>query len=310
MRDLDLVDAALSASTGEGLPTHDPRLVRVARLRDERDHEAAADLAEEQLAAGVVDIRLVTPVLFAAFLDGGVARLGEIFSRLDRMLTEHGDRIGPRERWPEHVHRSLAALLGDIEGTLAYHQSKQDPRWLELAAGGEPLAAALSALDRLVEGRGEEGIERLDEPRSRLQRVLRDLKSQEVADGPDEPAAQAASAPPPSRPERGIPDPEGATVELRGSPELRVLLAKLRAFETLTRRGDHRKAALVAADVQDVIDDFDPRLFFPELFSSFGALLSEHVDSFAPYWEQRESLGWRMLDQYYRVDLSGFVGEE
>ena len=54
---------------------------------------------------------------------------------------------------------------------------------------------------------------------------------------------------------------------------------------------------------------FDPRKYFPELFASFSALLSSNVSAMAPYWDRRQSLEWKTLQQFYQVDLKKFVGE-
>ncbi len=87
------------------------------------------------------------------------------------------------------------------------------------------------------------------------------------------------------------------------------LLQKLKAFETLVARKKFQKAALVADDLTDLVSKFDPRSYFPDLFSDFGKNLAEHIEVLAENWDRRDSVAWKALEQYYRVDLQRFVDE-
>ena len=96
-------------------------------------------------------------------------------------------------------------------------------------------------------------------------------------------------------------------VEIVVSPAFLELLRKLQAFETLVAKQKFQRAALVADDVTGIVSNFDPRTYFPELFSQFGKDLAENIDVLATHWEARDSLSWKALEQYYRVDLARFV---
>ena len=99
----------------------------------------------------------------------------------------------------------------------------------------------------------------------------------------------------------------GQVVQLAVSPAFVDLVRKLEAFEALVERGKYQKAALVADDLTETISRFDPRTYFPELFASFGKSLAENIEVLGEHWEERESLGWKALEQFYRVDLKRFV---
>ena len=79
---------------------------------------------------------------------------------------------------------------------------------------------------------------------------------------------------------------DGRRVTLAVSHTFSELLQKLRAFEALVAKGRHEKAAVVAADVQQLISQFDPRMYFPELFSEFAALMSDNVNTISAHMEQ------------------------
>jgi predicted component of type VI protein secretion system len=81
----------------------------------------------------------------------------------------------------------------------------------------------------------------------------------------------------------------------------------MRAFATLTERGDVSRAAILADEITRAIENFDPRLYFPELFSEFSRLLSDHVDELEVAWQARETLAWKVRAQFSQVDLKRFV---
>ena len=70
----------------------------------------------------------------------------------------------------------------------------------------------------------------------------------------------------------------GNVVSLAVAPPFVDLVRKLEAFESLIAQGKYQKAALVADDLTDAIARFDPRVYFPEVFASFGKCLSENIE--------------------------------
>jgi hypothetical protein len=93
------------------------------------------------------------------------------------------------------------------------------------------------------------------------------------------------------------------------SPPMQLLLRRLAAFEKLTARGDLERAAIVAEDVRGTLESFDPRVYFPRLFSPYARAFANHVNDLAPYWDNLGSPSWRALDQLYRLDLDAFLAE-
>jgi hypothetical protein len=99
----------------------------------------------------------------------------------------------------------------------------------------------------------------------------------------------------------------GRVVQLSVSAAFVELLRKLEAFDALVAAGKYQKAALVADDLTDAISRFDPRVYFPDLFATFGKGLAENIEILGEHWGERESLGWKALEQFYRVDIKRFV---
>ena len=301
MRTLPYFETPLTTGTGEGLATHDPRLAHITRLAESDQIEQAAAAAAELSNEGILDIRLIVFEVYAVFTQEGVAQLPVLLDGLQRLLATSFERIGPAERRDVHCAKSMAWLFNRIEATLGYHRAKQDETWARWVATGDAIDASITVLEALIAPRQRHRA--LQEPGAKLRRLLREL-SRDAS-----PALEMVAADPPPTTPLPPPTRREHTFELEGSACLKELIDKLRAFETLTRHGDFPKAALVAADVQATIDNFDPREYFPRLFATFSALLAEHVDRIAPHWEQKDSVGWRTLEQFYRVDLDAFVGE-
>ena len=91
------------------------------------------------------------------------------------------------------------------------------------------------------------------------------------------------------------------------SEPLRQLRRKLAAFQKLVAADDHQRAAIVAADLLQTLDHFDPRLYLPFLFRKFFRILSVIGNDLTPHMEERTDLTYKALLQLYRVDLDYFV---
>jgi hypothetical protein len=103
---------------------------------------------------------------------------------------------------------------------------------------------------------------------------------------------------------------ESGQVVVRGSHEMALLLKKLAAFERLVEEGEYTKAAVIADDLTQTIERFDPRVYFPMLFASFYKIFSSNIQIIDGAMSERGTSRWNILQDLYRVDLDSFVGEE
>lgn len=101
--------------------------------------------------------------------------------------------------------------------------------------------------------------------------------------------------------------PERAVV--LDSPALLELRDKLRAFEVVLARGELDKAAVIAHDVQSILGNFDPVFYLPALFGRYSELLHHAFPELEARWSDTTDPRWRILVQFYRTNLAGFVGE-
>jgi hypothetical protein len=205
----------------------------------------------------------------------------------------------------------LQTLLHAVE----YHRANKSPTWAGWMKGLTPeaLEGAVTKAQALAQALPEPAFHQSIELLGRTLRWLRELQGSLAAQPPaapqETPSAASLAAPPETHVSDGTFTQLGQPLQLRGSARLVELLNKLKAFELLVERRAFQRAALVGDDVLTALDSFDPRDYFPELFASFGALLHQHVAEITPHWQQKESVEWKALSQFYQVDLERFVEE-
>ena len=313
-----LLDTLLETQAPD-LENEDGRLEKITGLVTRNAYIEAARAAEALLRQGLYDVRLVGPYLLGLFLEGGLESMPVVFHSLSSTLLRNWESFSPRERKDMYADGSLRWLLKLLNKHIEHHERLKDDtwkRWLE-GSNREPLEKALalseeifSAFGRVMPRNGcEAPFRRLTQW---MEGHLRALPEPELPDEPEpepeaaleeEAASEDAEPVEPVRARAAV--PAGPVVPV--SPALAQLMRKLEAFDTLVERQDFRRASVVAADVLAVVESFDPRVYLPALFSRFFAGLSTHADEVEPLLGTTESLGFRALDQLYRVDLDAFL---
>lgn len=269
-------------------------------------HEAIAAFAGAGLAAFGPERKK------AAHLD---VRVSWALATISDDITYHEKHVTPEwVAWTKNVDAATAARIAETRGPAraaldeAGATRAADALGREVAAVDKCLVAivppppsAPAVDDTEEEPKGD------DEPRSFQERGAFDAQDED-APWSSQPASVAAPQPR-TAPRLRAKDLGNGTrvVQLAVSPAFVDLVRKLEAFEALVARGKYQKAALVADDLTEAISRFDPRTYFPDLFAPFGKSLAENIDVLGAHWEERESLGWKALEQFYRVDLKRFV---
>lgn len=82
---------------------------------------------------------------------------------------------------------------------------------------------------------------------------------------------------------------------------------KLKIFEALIEKNDYLKAAVVANDIDHLIENFDPLSYFPKLFAKYYSIFAKNVTALTEQYEKKESLQVRALVKLYRTDLKMFL---
>lgn len=307
-RDVTRLGQALEAKEAK-LESTDPRLHAMNDLVDQDRIDAAADAAEEILNEGLWDVRPMSVVLYAAFLERGLDVLPSVIHAVDKAITDNFDAIGPQEKKKALVDKRIGWLFERIADQLDYHEKGRTDQWLAWSSGvehervelgaatGSVLAAAL-AVNGYASARSVGRVSSFLRDRADATKATSEMTQNNLV---------VPEPPPPAKPTRVPEGAESGRVTLACSHKFVELCRKLRAFEELIVRRRYDKAALVAADLQTLIGSFDPRAYFPELFADFAALYSENIDTLSGFMDNRESPGWSAMDQFYRVDLEAFV---
>lgn len=306
----------------------------------------AAEQAARLWELGVRDLRILGARLYGPFLERGLGALPEMFQRITATLTQELDEFGPQRKKIEVADSAIAWLLSAVYKQLLFHQQQKDERWQQMTSPAQrgALREALSglgevnaALTTIVKRprslgavhRTEEclyavsramGPEPPPEPPAPPAPPAEEEPKDRSLSPPSEPAPPAEEEPkdrslsPPAEPEEpaALPQvqvraPGAPPIVLEATPALLLLLRKLAAVETLIAREDFTRAAVVVSDVQDALEHFDPRDYFPRLFSSYSSLLARHMESIEPCLEGLESRSGKALQQLLQVDLDGFL---
>jgi hypothetical protein len=312
-----LLDKLLDAEAPD-LESSDDRLEKVNGLVSKSAYLEAARAAEALLREGLHDVRLVGPYLLGLFIEGGLETMPVVFQGLSRTLLINWQFFGPRERKDVFADGGLRWMLKVLNKHLEHHERLKDETWQRWSAptNREPLEQALtlseeifSAFGRAMPSNGcEAPFRRLTQW---LEGHLQSLPSPAPLEEPaEEPEAVEEEPEAPSRPARSARSaPASAVPTMPVSPALAQLLLKLAAFDTLVARQDFQRASVVAADVLNVVEHFDPRVYLPALFSRFFAGLSTTAEQVEPLLQSTETLSFRALDQLYRVDLETFLAQ-
>jgi hypothetical protein len=321
-RDLEALLAPIAPSDNEPLDTLDPRLATVLDLADQRRFSDAADKAEDLIRAGVFDVRPISVLLFDAYLKDGLRALPPVLRAVALLVGENLTAVGPIKRREDQFDRRLTWLFESIIDSLKFHDKKRSDEWVAWHDGlkAEVVVDAKTIAESIgVQIKGgafkttEVSIAHLiDWLRPHIEQV----KAMTGANKPTEVApivspsegAERAETPALSTAIDAL-DPVRRRVELEVSHAFIELITKVKVFEQLVDKGDLERAALVSDDIQQLLESFDPRMYFPELFGRYCKLLSKNIDEISTHWGERDSVAWRTYSQLYRMNPRGFLEE-
>jgi hypothetical protein len=308
-------DGAAPAATPPPAAAGDAWLQRITDAADRGDYLGAAKNAAVLLEKHVYDVRIIGYYLFGLFIEQGIGHLPSLLDRVHGLLGNDLARLSPGNKKERAIDGTLHWLAQTLADRCRYHAAQHDATWGQWMTQLHPgLAGEVAeAIDRVAED-----MQRLvDEPRclgplGKLRRWVSDDLPRTRPTPPAEPVPAREPAPAPA-PAPSAPDAAPATVDSSVSPAvspaMQVLLRKLRGFEALLERGDMGKAAVVASDIKQIIESFDPLVYLPALFSTYFKLLHRSMTELLPHWEELEGPSGQALQSFYRVDLDEFLSE-
>lgn len=335
-RDLSIYLNTTTPSSDEDLDASDDRLLEIIDLFEKRKLTLSANKATEMAEAGIFDIRPLSYVLFVTYYEEGIVALAAIFDVVLAILGPQRAMIGPQRNQASFFAKRLSWLWATMNDYLAYYRKENGADWKRMRQGlttenladildrGKKIAASLTdasqervattlasfmgevrmlAAELEAAARASAAAPAGDDDAEEEKGTDEASTDEEESESEGEEASNAESAPVVAKANRA----GKRTVTLEVSPAFLELLNKLKAFETLAEQGDLAKAAIVADDIQSIIENFDPRVHFPGLLSRFSELLAMHSETLGELLDNRDSFSWKTMAQFYKVDLEKFV---
>jgi hypothetical protein len=309
---IELLNTTLEVTENPGLDMIDPRFMDITTLVENGEYLEAATQAEGILAEGAYDIRITGFFLYGVFLEQGVGGLTAILQCLTKLFTENWDAVGPIKNREKHAQTSLNWFLRQLVKKLQYEEGKDSDVYQQWVAeiSSDEVQDTLDASEELqgafgtaLEDQAEpllDGLSKANEWLSTFQRLVYREPELEEEFEPEAKAKPAEMVAPVGAPIADV------AVSAEGSYHLQLLLRKMEVFARLIEKEEFAKAAIVADDIKQIIADFDPRIYFPKIFSRYSLLLALNIGQLSASEEYKGSLEWQTMQDLYKVDLDSF----
>ena len=324
---IELLHGTLEATEDPGLKTIDPRFTDIATLVQEGNYEQAAAQSQAVLEEEIYDIRIIGYFLYGHFLDQGIEAMADIYQCLTDLLRDNLEALGPAKKREKHIQTILTWIMKQLIKKLQYEEGKEGgpyEAWMsevssdqvqEALDAGDELRRVLGPVLEDAAGPVLDGLMKITDWLTAFRRLVYKEPEPEDEEEPDEWEEEEAdeeieeeareevrkevfvSAPPVQEDVTGV----------EGSYHLKLLMRKLDAFDRLIAQEKFPLAALVADDINTIIANFDPKVYFPKLFTGFSLQFARHVNELASYEEYKGSVGWQAMEELYKVDLDSFL---
>jgi hypothetical protein len=313
-------------------------LDEIMHLAQSAKYEPAAVLAAELLDAGCKDVRAFLVYALGVFAERGPASVPALFEPISAVLSGKVAESAPS---PSVLRTTDTALrfgfrilrahldFDDRRPEVARQAWSQHVKSTTGASVQRACAELRKAIHALIEAPACD---------AELGAVIARLEAYCARTSPDKPPVLPIASPPPAVSEEPVtplvePEPVDVTPEpplpalseaapgfarrasdfevdprsFSVSPALAQFVRKLEVFEYLVANASLAKAAIVAHDIRNVIANFDPMIYLPNLLAPHFRLLSGNADELAVHSAESSSPSWQALEQLYRVDLDAFV---
>jgi hypothetical protein len=310
---IDILNTTLEVSEDPGLDVIDPRFMDITTLVESGEYLEAAAKAEEIFAEEIYDIRITGYLLYGFFLEQGVGAMPAILGCLANLFEENWEALGPVKNREKHAQTSLNWLFRQLLKKFQYEEGKDSDVYQQWIAevSSEEVQETLDASEGLQKALGMaledmanpllDGLSKVNDWLKAFQKVVyREPEVEEEAELTAEAEAKEMAAPA----SLGF---GYEAVIAEGSYHLQLLLRKMEVFARLVEKGEFPKAAIVADDINQIIADFDPRIYFPKMFSRYSLLRALNIADISGFDEHKGSVEWLTMQDLYKVDLESFV---
>jgi hypothetical protein len=311
MTSLDLLKHALESAN----PIVEDQIIlkfdEIVAVVENEDFDQAVALIEEEFKELRFDIRLLVYFLFAHFLDRGIGSFKEILLLLHSFLFNYWEYLSPVENRDYQIHSSFIWFFSRATKQLEYvnrqikrGNSASIKKFTQIITSQE-----LKEIQLASEQLGEYCSQRwsqnaINKKLILLTKMVQDL-TQMAREGNH---IKIEESPPETQEESPIIQSESNIPNyLLSSDKMDLFNKKLEAFELLVKKMEYRKAGLVADDIAQCIENFNPIHYFPKLFVNHFLLLSENMQALHEEIEDRDSIFRKTLEKLYHADLDIFI---
>ena len=324
---IELLQGTLEVSENPGLETIDPRLSDIATLMQDGKYEEAAAQSEAILEEQIYDIRIIGYSLYGHFIEQGVGAMADIYLCMRDLLRDNLDAIGPVRNREKHIQTILNWLMKQLIKKLQYEEGKNSnlyEGWIsevssdqvqEALDAGDELRRTLGLVLEDAAGSMLDGLMKVNdwltafqrlvyrEPEPEVEEETDEWKTGETEEEIEEEQREAGR----KEPYVSIPRLDEDAISVEGSFHLKLLIRKLEAFDRLISAEKYSSAALIADDINSIIADFDPKVYFPKLFTRFSLQFAANINELFAFEEHKNSVEWQAMQELYKVDLESFV---
>ena len=326
---IELLQGTLEVSENPGLETIDPRLSDIATLMQDGKYEEAAAQSEAILEEQIYDIRIIGYFLYGHFIDQGVGAMADIYLCMRDLLRDNLDALGPVRNREKHIQTILNWLMKQLIKKLQYEEGKNSnlyEGWIsevssdqvqEALDAGDELRRTLGPVLEDAAGSVLDGLMKVNDWLTAFQRLVYrepEPKAEEVEEPEkwekEEAGEEVDEAPRKAErkePYVSIPRLDEDEISVEGSFHLKLFIRKLEAFDRMISEEKYSSAALVADDINTIIANFDPKIYFPKLFTRFSLQFAANINELVAFEEHKNGAEWQAMQELYKVDLESFV---
>jgi len=329
--DPELLNKKFQINENPGLDTRDPRFADIAGMVQQGDFSGAAAQAQEIIEGNIYDIRIICYFLYGFFDESGPASLKGIFYSLKMILSDNWEAVGPLKNRLKHAKKSMIWLFKQLNKILENEKKKEGEKWQYWQAEilSDEIWNAMEAakdLQKEIMAVFEESAPAVVDGLSRTtawldifyKMIYREPETEPEEDhGAD--SDNLSESPMDSEPQslRSVDQSKTKNAdELKNTYDisngsasylLQTLLKKMDAFDCLLKEDKTAGAAIVANDINGIIADFDPQIYFPGLFAEFTRQFAFNVDKLLAFKKCHDTALWQSMEKLYQVDMETFV---
>ncbi|QMV14485.1 type VI secretion system protein IglI family protein [Vibrio spartinae] len=281
---------------------------------------------------GCSDIRVICLYLYASDLWLSRAGMCALLPLLAELLTEYRHQLLPQTFTAEaelaEIDLNLALLFKKITRKLGFKLTQSSSTLQQLVddLDTDTQSAHLEEIEDFTQGllqhldgtelssvmylkMYQEKITLLDVSPSAAQAPHSAPESESESEGEWEQDIEPASTK--SQIGSDLPAQTNSFVQPETSNALAQLLKKMTVFQNLLQQQDYLKAAIIKEDIAHIIENFDPRLYFPALFGPYVQAQISHGEALM---EAQMALSQQAsidaLNELYHMDLDAFIALE